>query len=74
MDTQLQRDIDIHNVSRRMHYTSSDIQRLVEARKQIYLKDKYDIGKGSYNASLEWDKFQEWMKKFITKRDSHEIK
>ena len=74
MDSELQRDSDIHTVSRYIHYTSSDIQRLVEARKQIYLKDKYDIGKGTYNPSLEWDKFQEWMKEFITKRDSNEIK
>ena len=71
MDSELQRDMDIYNVSSCIHYTSSDIQRLVEARKQIYLKDRYDIGKSNYNPSLEWDKFQEWMKEFITKRDNY---
>jgi phosphatidylethanolamine-binding protein (PEBP) family uncharacterized protein len=71
MDSELQKDMDIYNVSNCIHYTSSDIQRLVEARKQIYLKDRYDIGKGNYNPSLEWDKFQEWMKEFITKRDNY---
>tara|TARA_R110000782_G_scaffold87934_1_gene170004 strand:+ start:106 stop:330 length:225 start_codon:yes stop_codon:yes gene_type:complete len=73
MDSKLQRDMDIHTISRHIHYTSSDLERLVEARKQIYLKDNYDIGKSNYNSSLEWDKFQEWMKEFIIKRDINEI-